>query len=438
VRPAPSSNDPHGERLAKLVELCQQISLADDPAGIVDRFIRLYHRIRRSDHFISLSTRGLEPGWYKVTRQFDEASMDEDHVDVPDPWSDWDSIPAHRGGFLGDVIADDRPRLFSGLRVDDDPVLGGAISGMGSCIARPIYDRGRAVYWALNFRRSPHGFDADDLADGLLIANLVGTSVSSMLIARENRRLADAVRAQLEQVARVQQSLLPRRLPSIPGVSIATSYLPSDEAGGDYYDFFAWPEGKWGILIADVSGHGAAAATVMAMLHAILHAYEGPAFAPASILAYANRRLLAAQIDHIFVTAFLGEYDPRTGQLTYALAGHHPPRIKTARDGRVSQVQGPASPPIGLFDDYRIEQETVTIRPGDTLVLFTDGIVEAFGPGRRMFGVEGVDAVLDRCSGEPDCVIESVHGALYEHTGVRTRDDDQVLIVLRRTEGGDP
>jgi len=428
----PVSADAHQDRLERLAELCRRVSEATDPAEVVSEFGRLHQRIRPSDYFISASVRGLSPGEYKVTRQLDWSTLEAPGADIPDPWSEWDRLPTRRGGFLGEVIARGRPRVFDELRVDDDPVLGDALGAYRSCLARPIYDAGEPLNWAFDFRREPHAYTPSDLDDAFLIANLVGTAARNMLANKENQRLASALRAQFEQVARVQQSLLPRRLPEIPGLRVATSYLTSDEAGGDYFDFLRLPGGRWGILIADVSGHGAAAATVMAMLHAILHGYQGPEFGPASLLRYANQRLLEANIDHTFVTAFFGAYDPATGSMAYARSGHHPPRLKVGATGRTRALEGEGSAPLGIFEDYQIGEETTRFEPGDTLVLYTDGVTEAFSPDRRMFGVEGLDAALERCSGEPDCAIEAVHHALYEHTGARTRDDDQALVVLQR------
>jgi len=230
----------------------------------------------------------------------------------------------------------------------------------------------------------------------------------------------------------VQQALLPREIPKIPGLKIATSYLTSDEAGGDYYDFFPAPNGTWGVVIADVAGHGAAAATVMAMLHAILHGYRGPDFAPDAVLRYANSRLEACRIESTFVTAFFGVYDPATGRLEYARAGHNPPRLKQRDGGGVRAVDGAHGLPLGITRDYEMRSGSLDLRVGDTLVLYTDGITEAFSAEREQFGIHRLDGALVGCSGEPDCVVDSVHKALYKHTRSLAREDDQTIVAIRR------
>jgi sigma-B regulation protein RsbU (phosphoserine phosphatase) len=326
------------------------------------------------------------------------------------------------------------PQLLHRLGVRDDPVLGNGIAEMGSCMASPLFDNGRDLNWNLYFHAEPEFYTPDHLADHFLTTNLVGTATRNLLAVNRADELNRRLTAQLEAVARVQQALLPTKVPSIPGVKIATSYLTSDEAGGDYYDFFALPGGRWGILIADVSGHGAAAATVMAMLHAILHGYQGPDFAPDAILRYANARLAASRIDGTFVTAFFGVYAPLTGRFVYARAGHNPPRLKRGESGEVLAVDDAPGLPLGITDDYDVQTSQVELRRLDTLVLYTDGITEAFNPQREQFGIAGLDEALHGCSGDPDCVVDSVHKALYRHTGSLSRDDDQTIVALRRVD----
>jgi sigma-B regulation protein RsbU (phosphoserine phosphatase) len=255
----------------------------------------------------------------------------------------------------------------------------------------------------------------------------------------EINQLNTRLSAQFEEVARVQRSLLPRVMPDIPGLDLATSYLTSDEAGGDYYDFFRLPGGCWGILIADVSGHGAAAATVMAMLHGILHAFVGATStipAPDEVMRYANGRLLEAGLESSFVTAFFAIYNPETSVLRFARAGHNPPIVKRPDRGCVELDSDRAGPPLGVFEPYEVACEEVRLDPGDTLVLYTDGITEAFSASREMFTAAKLMDAISRVSCHPDAVIDAVHQSLFKHTGgARTRADDQTLVVLRRRGG---
>ncbi|MBZ0173263.1 MAG: PP2C family protein-serine/threonine phosphatase, partial [Phycisphaerales bacterium] len=295
-----------------------------------------------------------------------------------------------------------------------------------------IFDHGEAINWNLYFHGGRDFYTADHLAVHFLTVNLVGTATRNLLAVNRADELNRRLTAQLEAVARVQQALLPREIPKIPGLKISTSYLTSDEAGGDYYDFFVLPGGRWGILIADVAGHGAAAATVMAMLHAILHGYQGPEFSADAVMRYANGRLSSSRIDSTFVTAFFGVYEPGSGRLEYSRAGHNPPRLKIGDTGEVRALDDAAGLPLGITEEYEIQTGCVRLGVGDTLVLYTDGITEAFNGLREQFGLGGLDGALVGCSGDPECAVDSVHKALYRHTGSLGRDDDQTIVAIRR------
>jgi len=412
-----------------LTELLREVSRATRPHDVPAAFGRHFWKVRPYDYLLSVSVRGLAKGEYKITRRIVPASKQP--PGAPDPWRDWETIPSHTGGFVGRVLGRPEPQLFQHLDLRGDEVLGDELGEMGSCIASPVFDHGEPLNWTFTFRRDPEGFTKAGLAEHVLITNMVGATTRTLLHASRVDELNAALTRQLEEVARVQQSLLPRRVPSVPGLLIATSYLTSDESGGDYYDFFRLADGRLGVLIADVAGHGAAAATVMAMLHAILHGYEGPDFSPVAVMRYANRRLHAASLEGSFVTAFFATVDPATGEVRFSRAGHNPPRHKHGPNGHVTPLDGGGGLPLGLAPDFDGQEDSVRMEREDTLILYTDGITEAFGPNREMFGVERLDAALERCSGHPECVVESVHTALYEHTRARTRDDDQTLVALR-------
>jgi sigma-B regulation protein RsbU (phosphoserine phosphatase) len=420
-------------RIAIIMEMLEDVSRATDPNDAVAIFSQRMWRIRPIDRLISISQRELPPGKYKVTRRYKRAD-NGDRVPLGaeiNPWRDWHSLPTHEGGFVGAVIARGEPQLFHDLDVTADPALADEIAGMGSCIAIPFMDQGKITNWTFHFRRDPKGYTLDDLEQQLLIGNTFGSMIKNLVSIDQINKLNAALRQQFEEVARIQQSLLPAKLPDIPGLSIATSYLTSEQAGGDYYDFFEIPGGTWGILIADVSGHGAGAATVMAMLHAILHTYPGMLDDPSSVMRFANRRLVASRMDGAFVTALFGIYDPARRTFSFARAGHPLPRVKDTVTGSVRALEGHGGLPLGITDEYDIQHEVVQLRQGETIVLYTDGITEEFDARRRMFGVEGLDDALRLCSGEPDCVVDTVHSALFKHTGRRTRADDQTLVVMK-------
>ncbi len=438
-------------RLDLMLEMLEVISRQTEPNEAVRHFSARMRELSGHHGAVAISLRGLEPGEYKITRLFGieppakileaagngelrPAAGEDPATFATNPWRDWQRMPTLRGGFLGELIAQQRPQVLSGLAVQDDPVLGDALAEMGSALVTPVFDGGEMLNWLFTFRREPEGYSQADLENQMLITNLFGSMTRNLVWAQRAQALNDALQAQFEEVARVQQSLLPERNPEIPGVTIATSYLTSDQAGGDYYDFFELRDGRWGFLIADVSGHGAGAATIMAMLHAILHGYPNLHDGPARVLKHANDRLIAARMSSSFVTAIFAVYDPRRRELIYSRAGHPPPVIKDRRSGAVRLLEGAGSLPLGVLPEFEPREETVKLQPGETVVLYTDGVTEEFDDQRRMFGTEGLLEAISDCSGQPDCIVDSVHGALYRHTGRRSRRDDQTLVVMSVNE----
>lgn len=420
--------------IAELNALFRVGSTIDRPSLMLQHFGSWFARNRPTDLFISVARRDLPEGRFKVTRFLSRLDrLHQGENEPPNPWRDWDELPVYEGGLIGEVISREEPQLLLDLDAGDDPHFGPHFAGMKKLMAIPQYNDGRALNWAFSFYAGDHGPQPSDLAGALMDTSLLGMATRNLVSKRQADRLNSELNRQFEQIANIQRSLLPQKLPDIPGLDIATSYLTSDQAGGDYYDFFPFPDGRWGFLIADVSGHGPAAATVMAMLRAILHCYSGEEFSPASVMRFANDKLVACNLDGSFVTAFFAVYDPKDGSLAWARCGHNPPLLKRPRQNTVIELDAAGVPPLGIVPGLEPEQDTLRLNPGETLVLYTDGITEAFDENNVMFGVRSLISALERCSGQPDCVVDTVHAALYKHTGVMERDDDQTLVAIQRT-----
>jgi sigma-B regulation protein RsbU (phosphoserine phosphatase) len=427
----------------EMTDLIGKLSSAPSADAVFRSFMAGFGKVRPVHYFIGIVPEESGEG-YRVSYEVPVEAVVEGKVAAYRQAMPGDArhLPVRSGGFAGEALARRRPQFVSELDLRDDPVFGARLAGMKTCMVLPVYEGTKVIEWALAFSRVP---DATllraNFTQAMIVANLVTLAINHTDAITRIGRLNMQLRDQFDQVARLQQQLLPRRTPDVPGLQIATSYLTSDQAGGDYFDFLEFPGDRWGLLIADVSGHGAAAATVMAMMHAIIHAYPvphtlaSPRVSPDEILTYANRRLMQSGLDGNFVTAWLGIWEPEHARLTFSNAGHPPPRIKHlgGQGASVVELDGDATFPLGISDVLDAQSTSRVLRPGDTLVLYTDGITEAFDASRRMFSSAGLDRALVTCSGEVDCVIESVHGALYEHTRARTRADDQTLVAVRHT-----
>ena len=149
-------------------------------------------------------------------------------------------------------------------------------------------------------------------------------------------------------------------------------------------------------------------------------------------LSFAGRtNITQADIYQVMVNTADWVYDPVTATLSYARSGHNPPLIKDGQTGKLRILDKDGGLPLGVFDPYEITGDTLEFRPNDTLVLYTDGITEAFNDKREMFGAHRLDEALTKCTGAPDCVVDSVHSALFKHTGSLSRADDQTLVAIR-------
>jgi phosphoserine phosphatase RsbU/P len=257
----------------------------------------------------------------------------------------------------------------------------------------------------------------------------VANHLARQRLEREVRRGRDELERELARAAGMQRSLLPARLPAGTSVTFAAHYRTSRYAGGDYYDVLDLGDGRYGLFVADVSGHGAHAAIVMAMIRAVVHTYPPAAFDPASVLQHVNRHFAYLWDTPMFATAVCGVIDEQASSLTFACAGHHVPLL--LRGGRVAPLPVDATLMLLMFELPRIPQSIIRLQPGDRILLFTDGITERSGPGEEMYEVDRLQAALARASGASAAdTLELVVGDLEAFASGGEPTDDQTLLVI--------
>lgn len=413
------------QRLVHVVEMMRDISTRTEPSDMVRAYTRHMERYRPGDALISLSRRKLQSPWYRVTR----ASAWTEHID---PWREPEKLPLHDRGVLGELLYGDEPRIIDDFRADDDDPAIDLLRGFRSLAAIPVYDAGVALNMAVFLARNPAAFDPEQLPERVWSTNLFGRATQNLVLKRDLDEAYRTLQSELRVIEDLQRSMLPRQIPQIPRLQIAAHYQPSARAGGDYYDFFELPGGKWGLLIADVCGHGAPAAVLMAVTHALAHTYVGEA-QPCAMLDDLNRRLYEGYTaEHgSFVTAFFGVFDPATLTLDYASAGHPQPRVKRCRDGSLFTLDCARSVPLGIVRGQRYGMATVTLEPHDQIILYTDGITEMMNAGRQMFETRRLDEVLENCSLSAEGVIAEVLQRLAAFAGGAAPPDDQTMIVAK-------
>jgi sigma-B regulation protein RsbU (phosphoserine phosphatase) len=245
--------------------------------------------------------------------------------------------------------------------------------------------------------------------------------------------LQAALRRERAIASTLQTAFLPQCLPHCPGYAFAASYHPAlqeAEVGGDFYDIFRLPGDRIGLLMGDVSGKGLAAATHATMARYTVRAYALQTSSPGEVLDRVNKALCESIDDSsIFVTACYAMLDPASDTLHYAAAGHWP-ALLARRQG--TEVVGSHSLALGISSEATYDEEQLTLEPGDSFLLYTDGLVE-IGAEDPMDHLEAVRRMLKRRRGQtPERIVEHLYlDALRRAAG--TLRDDVALLALRRT-----
>jgi sigma-B regulation protein RsbU (phosphoserine phosphatase) len=284
----------------------------------------------------------------------------------------------------------------------------------------------------------------------MLVSNAIGMAIFVLIVraeveARETRRVKEAIEGELRVARDIQMGIVPRMFPPFPDrpeVELFAVLDSAKEVGGDFYDYYALDDDRIFLVIGDVSGKGVPASLVMAVTMTLFKAYARPERSPAEVAAKVNDKLADGNETGLFVTAFCAVLDLSTGVVRYANAGHNPPLVLRER-GESAYVPRLGGLVLGGVPDYPYRTGSLTLAPGDTLVLYTDGVTEAMNAGQALFG----DArLLDACRPErhraPQVVVEALLGAVREYAGDAPQSDDITILALRylgrEATGGEP
>ena len=414
------------EQLAYIVATMREMSLQTDPQKMVQQYGARVRHMMSTDRFLALSRRDLKKPQVRVTRN----SLSTENIN---PWLQPHRLPVLASGLLSDLIWGDEPVIIDDLQIDSDDPGYHLLNGMGSLAAIPLYDHGTSLNMVILCRSTKHGFNHDLLPEHVWMSNLFGRATQNLVLSQQLREAYDAVDHEMQVVAEIQQSLLPTALPQIPTLDLAVHYQTSKRAGGDYYDFFPLPDGRWGILVADVSGHGTPAAVIMAVTHSIAHTHHGEPQPPSRLLAFVNDHLTARYTagTGTFVTAFYGIYDCARRTLTYASAGHCPPRIRRGKNGILESMDQSRQLPLGIEKHETYTDIVEHLQPGDAILIYTDGVTEARSPKGEFYGLEMLDEVL--MSANNRTAQQLLHDALRS-VAAFTQDtsvtDDRTLLAV--------
>jgi serine phosphatase RsbU (regulator of sigma subunit) len=317
------------------------------------------------------------------------------------------------------VAADDKvvTRFIVHFTHDRAEIMGVAPTGT------EMTNRGVAIH------RIVEGKIAEEGVTGTMTSNLREQLLVQERIERER------VEQELRVARRIQQASLPKGVPELEGWEIAPHYQPAREVGGDFYDFFELEDGRVGVVVGDATGKGVPAALVVTATYSMLRAVAQVlgSFSPREVLAQVNEALLARIPLNMFVTCFYAILEPKSGSLKYANAGHDLPYLwHGGGDAEELRARGM---PLGLMPGMSYEEKEITLQRGESVLFYSDGLVEAHDPKGEMFGFPRLRALVAEHGAEEERSLgDLLMKELYSFVGEGwEQEDDITLLTLRRT-----
>jgi sigma-B regulation protein RsbU (phosphoserine phosphatase) len=276
------------------------------------------------------------------------------------------------------------------------------------------------------------GFENKDLEILVGVANQAGIAIENAQL-HERMVLQKLVEQDLELAKQVQMAFLPKTSPTCSGYSYFQYYNPAQQIGGDYFDYLELDSNRIAIALADVVGHGVAAAMFMAKLSAETRFAFASIPDPRKAMAQLNDRITALDADR-FITMSVIILDKQTHKATIVIAGHMPP-IHYHVDGTISEPgEDISGPPLGIMSDIEFESAEVTLQPGECLTMYTDGIFEAPNARHEQYSINRVREIIQTAQGRVQEAGETLVKSVQEHIVGCEQEDDMCVVIVGRTQ----
>ncbi|MGH8913956.1 MAG: ATP-binding SpoIIE family protein phosphatase [Acidimicrobiia bacterium] len=344
-----------------------------------------------------------------------------------------EAIPIPAGDPLETLLlSSGGPLVLQGLELESETLE--AISSAGVELIVPLIGQGEllgALYLGPRLSDQPYSTDDRRLLGSL--ASQVAPAMKVAQLVREQQAEAkerERIQQELQVAALIQQTLLPKVLPSIPGWHVDAFYRPARAVGGDFYDFIDLDDGRLGVVIGDVTDKGVPAALVMATCRSMLRAAAQRHTSPSAVLADVNDALVPEIPPAMFVTCLYAIIDTEAGEIVFANAGHNLPYVRSA-DG-VIELRATGMP-LGLMPDMPYDEKRYEMAPGEVMVLTSDGITEAHSQEGEMYGFPRLMGQVAQKPSDGD-VVTALVADLERFTGDEAeQEDDITLVVVKRT-----
>ena len=337
------------------------------------------------------------------------------------------------------LIADES---YVALQDPGENAMLGPVFGEASLLALPLVTRGEVVgIMGVDYTGPPHRLTQRWMNFLSGIAGQAAVAVENDRLLRESAE-QERIKQELEVAHHIQASFLPESCPHLPGWELAAIWRSARQVGGDFYDFIPLPphlektgtvEGRLGLVIADVADKGVPAALFMALSRTLVRTMAIDGRPPAAAIARANDLILADARSGLFVTLFYTILQPNSGEIMYVNAGHMLPLLVRAADGTTTEFRT-GGMALGVLPDIDLEERTARLDPGDTLILYTDGVIEASDAEREMFGKERlIDVVRGARTRSAEELAEAINEAIAAFVGGAPQFDDLTLLVAKRS-----
>jgi len=307
--------------------------------------------------------------------------------------------------------------------------------GLVSALVVPMSNRGRAFGVLRVYTGERHKFGPNEVALVETIAAQVATAIVNARLRAEARE-AERLERQIRVAAEVQRRMIPAHAPRTPHYEFGCVYEPSWELCGDFYDFLEFPSGDIGVVIADVVGKGVPASLVMASARAALRSHAKRVYDVNEVVSEVNRRLFRDTLDSEFATAFYGVLSPDGKRLTYCNGGHDPPLL--LRDGSIRELDV-GGMLLGVDRDAKYVRAIEHLRPGDVILMYTDGVIDAANYQGDSFGRERLRESLIRHAALPaGQLAQQIKWDVRRYTGLTAHADDVTMVAIRVAPSGKP
>ena len=311
--------------------------------------------------------------------------------------------------------------LFQGIKIDE---------GIRNFLCVPLMVGAELIGVLSAYNKIGSDFNPDDQRILAIIATQSAQVLAMARMAKEGKE-ADRMREDMRLAELIQEGLLPKGAPDIPGFDVAGASLAAGHVGGDYYDFIPLKDNRWAFALGDVSGKGVPAALLMANLQATLRSQVLQGTSCHQCLTNCNRQMFLSTTHDRFATLFYGRLDTRSNVMTYCNAGHERP-YHMARSGENNRLTA-GGLAVGILEEFNYEDDIVILQPGDMVVIFSDGVTDMINANDEAFGENRLEELLDT-SREMSAqeLVDLIISEVKKHSGGEPAFDDVTVMVLKK------